>query len=79
LLYNEYIDIHWVKAAGAWFCQTNAIFSDEVEETEEVLLCCKMSTLTFTGLKRPWRGAVQIMLSLVTTLKKEQKNNYAVQ
>jgi hypothetical protein len=72
LLYNEYLDINGVKAAGAWCCQTNAIFCDDVEVREEIYLCCTISTFTFLGLKRPRRGAVQLMLSLVTTLKKEQ-------
>jgi hypothetical protein len=79
MLYNEYLDFHGIKAAGAWCCPTNAIFSDDVEERAEVYLCCKMSTLTFMGLKQPGRGAVQLMPSLVTTLKKEQRYTFAVQ
>jgi hypothetical protein len=47
-----------------------AIFSEDVEEREEVYLCCTMSKLTFMGLKCPGSGGVQIMPSLVTTLKK---------
>jgi hypothetical protein len=78
LLYNEYLDLHGVKAAGSWCCPTNAIFSDNVEERAEVYLCCKLSTLIFMGLKRPGSGAVQLMLSLVTTLKQEQSYTFAV-
>jgi hypothetical protein len=58
LLYNEYLDIPGVKAAGAWCNPSNAIFSDDVEERADIYLCCTMSTLTFLGLKRPRRGAV---------------------
>jgi hypothetical protein len=79
LLYKEYLDFHVVKAAGAWCCPTNAIFSDDVEERADVYICCTMSTLIFMGLKRPGRGAVQLMPSLETTLKKEQMYTFAVQ
>jgi hypothetical protein len=34
-----------------------------------------MSTLNFIGLKRPGRGAVQLMPTLGSTLKKEQRYN----
>jgi hypothetical protein len=38
LLFNEKLEFHWVKAAGACCCPTNAIFSDDVEERAEVYL-----------------------------------------
>jgi hypothetical protein len=79
LLYNEYLEFHGVKAAGAWCCLTNAIFSDDVEERADVYLCCTMNTLNFMGLNRPGRSEFQLMPSLVTTLKKEQRYNFAVQ
>jgi hypothetical protein len=79
LLYNEYLEFHGVKTAGAWLCPTKAIFSNDVEERAEVYLCCTLSNLNFMGLKRPERGAVQLMPSLVTTLKKEQRYTVAVQ
>jgi hypothetical protein len=77
-VYNEYRDFHGVKAAEAWCCPTNAIFSDDVEERAAVYLCCTMSTLNFMGLKRPGPGVVQLMPSLVTTMKKEQRYTFAV-
>jgi hypothetical protein len=76
MLYNDYLDIYLVKAAGAWCCKTNAISS---EKRAEVYFCCKMTTLIFVGLKRPGRGAVQLMPSLVTTVEKEQRYTYALQ
>jgi hypothetical protein len=79
LLYNEYLDFHEVEAAGALFCPTNAILSDEIEERAKVYLCCTMSTLIFIFLKRPRRGAVQLMPPLVTTLKKEKRYSFAFQ
>jgi hypothetical protein len=79
MLYNDYLGIHLVKAAGAWCCKTNAIFSEDVEERAAVYLCSTMSTLTFIGLKRPGPGAVQLMPSLVSTLKKEQWYTLALQ
>jgi hypothetical protein len=79
LLYNEYLDFYGVKADVAWCCPNNAIFSDDVEEKAEVQLCCTVSTLTLMVFKRPGRGAVLLMPSLVTTLKKEQRNTFAVQ
>jgi hypothetical protein len=79
LLYNDYLEFHGVKAAGALYCPTNAIFSVDFEEREEIFLCCTMSTFTFMGLKRPGPGAVQLMPSLVTTLKKKQRYFFAVQ
>jgi hypothetical protein len=79
MLYNEYLDIHGVKAPRAWWCPNKAIFSDDVEERAEVYICCTMSTLTFMGLKQPGRGAILLMPSLVTRLKKEQRYTYAVQ
>jgi hypothetical protein len=47
LLFNEYIEFHGVKEAGAWRCPTNAIFSDEGEGRADVYLCCTMSILKF--------------------------------
>jgi hypothetical protein len=79
LLYNEYFEFHIVKAPGAWCCPTNAIFIDDVEEGAGVYFCCTMSTLTFMWLKRPERGCVQLVPSLVTTLKKDQRYNFALQ
>jgi hypothetical protein len=79
LLYNEYFDFHVVKAPGAWWCPINAIFTDDVEEGAEVYFCCTMSTLTFMWLKRSELGGVQLIPYLVTTLKKEQRYNFAVQ
>jgi hypothetical protein len=38
-----------------------------------------MNTLIFMGLKLPGRGAVQLMQSLVTALKKEQRYTFAFQ
>jgi hypothetical protein len=79
MVYNVCLDIHLVKAAGAWCCKTNDIFIEDVEERTEVYLSFTMSTLTFMGLKQPWRGDVQLMPSLVTWLKKEQMYTFAVQ
>jgi hypothetical protein len=79
VLYNEYLEFHGVKAAGTWCCPTNAIFCDGVEERAEIYLCCTMSTLAFLGLKRPGRGAVQLMPSFMTKLKKEQRYTFVVQ
>jgi hypothetical protein len=78
-MYNEYLHFHGVKAAGAWCCPTYAILSDDVKERAEVYLCHTMNTLTLMGLKRPGLGAVQLMPSLVTTLKKEPTYTFAVQ
>jgi hypothetical protein len=79
LLFNDYLDIPGVKAAGAWCCPTNAIFSYDVKESPEIYLCFSMSTLIFMGFKRPGLGAFQLMPSSVTTLKKEQRYTFAVQ
>jgi hypothetical protein len=78
-VFNEFLEFHGVKAAGAWCCPTNTIFSDDVEETAEIYLCCSMSSLNFMGLKWPCSGALQLMPSLVTTLKKEQRYTFALQ
>jgi hypothetical protein len=79
LLYNEYLEIHGVKAAGTWCCPTNAICSYDVKQRAEVYLCFTMITLNFIGLKRPGRGAVQLMPSLEATLKKEQRYTFALE
>jgi hypothetical protein len=76
LLYNEYLDFHAVKTAGAWCCPTNAIFRVDVEERAEVYLCFSMNTLNFMWLNRPGRCAVLLMPSLVTTLKKAQRYTF---
>jgi hypothetical protein len=36
MLYNEYLDIHAIKAPKAWWCPNYAIFIDDVEERAEV-------------------------------------------
>jgi hypothetical protein len=79
MLFNELLEFHGFRAAGAWFSQTNAIFSDDVEERAEIYLCFSMSSLNFMGLDRSERGTVQLMPSLVTTLKKEQRYTFVVQ
>jgi hypothetical protein len=79
LLFNEYLEFHGVKSTGAWCCPTNTISSDDVEERAEVYLCCTKNNLKFMKLKRPGRGAVQLMPSLVTALKKEQRYTFAFQ
>jgi hypothetical protein len=71
ILYCECRLFHGFRAAGAWCWPTNAIFSEDVEERAELYLWISMITLNFMGLKRPGRGAVQLMPSLVTTLKEE--------
>jgi hypothetical protein len=79
LLFNEYLEFHGVKADGAFCCPSNTIFGYDVEEIAEVYLSFSMRSLNFMGLKMPERGAVQLMQSLVTSLKKEQRYTFAFQ
>jgi hypothetical protein len=47
---------HCVKAAGAWFRPTTAIFSSEFEARDDLYLYCTMSTVFFIVLSG--RGVV---------------------